>query len=163
MPDRSLALTCKYTYMDDMADDLLSAREFQAQCLCLGAQRAARALARRYDAALRPVGLTSGQFAILAALNRPAPAPLTELADQLGLERTTLTRNLQPLERAGLLVAAAPGQDRRVRAVALTQLGRDKLGAAMPAWRSVQEESLAAVAPATLPVVRHGLAALTAA
>ena len=121
-----------------MTRDLPTARDFQRDCLCLNAQRAARTLARRYDAALRPAGLTSGQFAILGALNRDDPAPLTELADQLGLERTTLTRNLLLLDRAGLVRSEAGAGDRRVRAVSLTGAGRDRLTAAVPLWQAAQ-------------------------
>ena len=78
-----------------------SASTIYQACVCLGVQRAARALARRYDEALRPAGLTSGQFAILTALLGDDGVALTVLADRLGLERTTLTRNLAPLAAAG--------------------------------------------------------------
>lgn len=109
-------------------------------CRCLEAQRRARLLARRYDAALRPVGLTSGQFAILAALNQAEPLPLGMLADRLGLERTTLTRNLGALVEAGLIGSAPGSSDRRLRSLLLTAAGKDKLRAAMPLWREVQQE-----------------------
>ena len=64
-------------------------------CLCLHAQRAARALARRFDAALRPVGLTSGQFSLLMALNRPEPSAMGPVAALLAVDRTTLTAALK--------------------------------------------------------------------
>src|ERR1700693_3094939 len=72
-------------------------------CLCLHMQRAARALARRFDEALRPVGLTNGQFSLLMALNRPAPPPMGPVASLLAMDRTTLTAALKPLERRGLV------------------------------------------------------------
>ena len=76
------------------------------RCLCLHAQRAARALARRFDAGFRPFGITSGQFSLLMALNRPQPAPLGAVAALLAMDRTTLTAALKPLERRGLVVVA---------------------------------------------------------
>src|SRR5690606_30994522 len=72
-------------------------------CLCLHVQRAARALARRYDDALRPMGLTSGQFSLMMSLNRPHPPRIGEVSALLAMDRTTLTANLKPLERRGLV------------------------------------------------------------
>lgn len=68
-------------------------------CLCLHAQRAARALARRFDIALKPAGLTSGQFSLLMSLNRPQPPNLSSVATLLAMDRTTLTANLKPAKR----------------------------------------------------------------
>src|SRR5919112_6570224 len=90
-------------------------REVRDTCLCLHAQRAARALARRFDAALRPLGLTNGQFSLMMSLNRPAPAGMGSVAALLGLDRTTLTAALKPLERRGLLATAPPPDDKRSR------------------------------------------------
>ena len=109
-------------------------------CLCLHAQRAARALARRYDAALRPLGLTSGQFSLLMALNRPEPPVMGEVASLLAMDRTTLTANLKPLERRGLLAVAPDGADRRSRRLELTEPGRALLARALPAWERTQAE-----------------------
>lgn len=103
-------------------------------CLCLAAQRAARALARRFDEALRPLGLTSGQFSLLMSLNRPSPPTIGSVADLLAMDRTTLTANLKPLERRGLLTAAVDPADRRGRRLSLTVEGRALLTAAMPVW-----------------------------
>ena len=72
-------------------------------CLCLHAQRAARALARRFDEALRPAGLTNGQFSLLMSLNRPEPPTSGSVAALLAMDRTTLTANLKPLERRRLV------------------------------------------------------------
>src|SRR5262245_4770738 len=88
-------------------------------CLCLHVQRAARALARRFDVALRPLDLTNGQFSLLMALNRPKPAGIVAVASLLAMDRTTLTAALKPLERRGLLRAAADPEDRRSRLLAL--------------------------------------------
>ncbi len=110
--------------------------EIRDRCLCLHAQRAARALARRFDRAFRPVGLTSGQFSLLNALNRPEPAPMGAVASVLAMDRTTLTAALKPLERRGLVVSAPGVEDRRSRRVALTDEGRALLAQAVPLWRA---------------------------
>ena len=105
-------------------------------CLCLHVQRAARALARRFDEALRPVGLTNGQFSLMMALNRPVPASFGPLAALLAMDRTTLTAALKPLERRGLVVSAPDPADRRSRLLGLTEAGRERLTEALPIWRS---------------------------
>ncbi|ODT33471.1 MAG: MarR family transcriptional regulator [Lautropia sp. SCN 70-15] len=106
-------------------------------CLCLHAQRAARALARRFDEALRPFGLTNGQFSLLMALNRPASPTLGEVARTLAMDRTTLTAALKPLARDGLVDIAVDPGDRRGRRLALTAAGHARLDAALPAWRAL--------------------------
>lgn len=120
---------------------LISAAQMSQTCALLNAQRTARLLARRYDAALATVGLTGGQFSLLAALNQPQPVPLTRLAGLLGMERTTLTRNLAPLERAKLVVQNPVEGDRRVRALSLSNDGRKRLAAAMPFWSAANARS----------------------
>lgn len=106
-------------------------------CLCLHAQRAARALARRFDLALKPVGLTSGQFSLLMSLNRPEAPRMGDVAALLAMDRTTLTANLKPLERHGLVGTSADPADRRARLLRLTPAGREILGRAVPIWREV--------------------------
>jgi DNA-binding MarR family transcriptional regulator len=103
-------------------------------CLCLHVQRAARALARRYDQAFRPVGLTSGQFSLLMSLNRPEPPIIAQVAALLAMDRTTLTANLKPLERRGLVEVVHGQTDRRRRTLRLTSSGRAALLAALPIW-----------------------------
>src|ERR1700745_3371923 len=93
-------------------------------CLCLHAQRAARVLARRFDDALRPVGLTNGQFSLIMSLNRPVPASMAAVASLLGVGRTTLTAALKPLARRGLVTVAVDPDDRRSRLMTLTPKGR---------------------------------------
>src|SRR5271170_487484 len=92
-------------------------------CLCLHVQRAARALARRFDDALRPLGLTNGQFSLMMALNRPEPPTMTALAEFLAMDRTTATAALKPLQRRGLLTITPDPADRRSRLVRLTPQG----------------------------------------
>src|SRR5690242_8041145 len=104
--------------------------EVRDTCLCLHLQRAARAVARRFDAALRPVGLTSGQFSLLMSLNRPEAARIADVSTLLVMDRTTLTANLKPLERRGLVRISVDDADRRTRRLALTQQGRALLSAA---------------------------------
>ncbi|RED41879.1 MarR family transcriptional regulator [Rhodopseudomonas thermotolerans] len=117
-------------------------------CLCLHAQRAARALARRFDLALKPAGLTSGQFSLLMSLNRPQPAPLGSVAALLAMDRTTLTANLKPLERRNLLEVLIDPADRRARLLRLTPSGRKTLAAAVPIWRKLHAEIEADLADA---------------
>lgn len=104
-------------------------------CLCLHVQRAARALARRFDDALRPVGLTNGQFSLLISLNRPKPPGMTAVAKLLAMDRTTLTAALKPLRRRGLVKITADPADRRSRLMMLTAKGRKALARAVPVWR----------------------------
>ena len=109
--------------------------EVRDHCLCLHMQRAARALARRFDETLRPYGITSGQFSLLMSLNRPSPPRISDVAPLLGMDRTTLTANLKPLERRGLVEAVRDPTDKRSRLLRLTDAGRDVLMAAVPVWR----------------------------
>jgi DNA-binding MarR family transcriptional regulator len=109
-------------------------------CLCLHAQRAARAIARRFDIVLKPVGLTSGQFSLLMSLNRPQPPNLSSVAALLAMDRTTLTANLKPLERRRLVETMADPKDRRARLLRLKPNGRAVLAVAVPIWRHLHAE-----------------------
>ncbi len=109
-------------------------------CLCLHVQRAARALARKFDEALRPVGLTNGQFSMLMSLNRPDPATMESVAGLLAMDRTTLTAALKTLERRGLVIVARDSKDRRSRRLSLTEEGRTTLAAAVPIWERTHAE-----------------------
>lgn len=109
-------------------------------CLCLHTQRAARAIARIFDEALRPVGLSSGQFSLLISLNRPEPPSLGSVAQLLALDRTTLTANLKPLERKGLVEVRPDEKDRRTRRLVITQQGRDLLVEAVPVWTKTHQD-----------------------
>ena len=109
--------------------------EVRDACLCLQVQRAARALARRFDVVLRPLDLTSGQFSLLTSLNRPAPPTIGSVADLLAMDRTTLTANLKPLERRGLVEIAVDKDDKRSRRLVITAAGRALLAKAYPIWR----------------------------
>jgi DNA-binding MarR family transcriptional regulator len=128
-------------------------------CLCLHVQRAARALARRFDDALRPFGLTNGQFSLLMSLNRPEPPDMGPVASVLAMDRTTLTAALKPLERRGLLTVA-PGRDRRRRVITLTPAGHTVLAAALPAWTTAHAELEEALGPSSVDRLRADLDAL---
>jgi len=130
-------------------------------CVCLHVQRAARALARRYDEALRPVGLTNGQFSLMMSLNRPEPPRIGEVADLLAMDRTTLTANLKPLERRGLVTVAVDETDRRSRRLSLTDAGRALLVQAMPIWDRTQAEIEALVTGSDPDTLRADLRALS--
>jgi DNA-binding MarR family transcriptional regulator len=109
-------------------------------CLCLHAQRAARALARRFDEAFRPLGLTNGQFSLMMALNRPEPPTMAGIAALLAMDRTTLTAALKPLERRGLMDIGPDPRDRRRRVMTLTPSGRELLAKAVPVWAETHAE-----------------------
>ncbi|MBK0393797.1 MarR family winged helix-turn-helix transcriptional regulator [Ramlibacter algicola] len=107
-------------------------------CYSLAVRQAGRWITQLYDQHLAEVGLTSSQFGVLSHLDRLGPVGLAALAQAMVMDRTTLTRNLVPLERDGL-VEIVPGQDdRRRKDLTLTPAGRDKLKAARPHWRSAQ-------------------------
>ncbi|HKD02096.1 MAG TPA: MarR family winged helix-turn-helix transcriptional regulator [Terriglobales bacterium] len=108
--------------------------EVRDACLCLHVQRAARALARCFDDALRPVGLTNGQFSLMMSLNRPEPPAMAAVASLLGMDRTTLTAALKPLRRRGLVAVTSDPADGRSRIMTLTAKGRRLLGRAVPLW-----------------------------
>lgn len=109
-------------------------------CLCLHVQRAARALARRFDEAFRPFGLTNGQFSLMMSLNRPEPPTMGSVANLLAMDRTTLTAALKPLERRGLVATQADEKDRRSRRLSLTPAGLALLAEAAPVWIAAHAE-----------------------
>ena len=124
--------------------------EVRDACLCLHLQRAARAVARRFDAAFRPLALTSGQFSLLMSLNRPEPPSIGGVAALLAMDRTTLTANLKPLERRGLVTVSADEIDKRTRRLTLTKAGRALLISAVPIWRETHA-AIEALLPRTDP------------
>ena len=129
-------------------------------CLCLHVQRAARALARRFDEALRPIGLTNGQFSLMMSLNRPAPPSMGSVANLLAMDRTTLTAALKPLERRGLITISADPADRRSRLLSLTDAGRAVLASATPIWEETHggiESGLGDIAPDRLRAALRAL------
>jgi DNA-binding MarR family transcriptional regulator len=136
-------------------------RHVHDHCLCFATQRAARVLARRFDEVLRPVGLTSGQFSLLMSLNLPEPPTVGAVAALLGMDRTTLTANLKPLEREGLVESAVDPVDRRGRLLVLTAAGSKKLKATLPIWTRTHTEIDERLVRADAPSLRAGLRALS--
>jgi DNA-binding MarR family transcriptional regulator len=130
-------------------------------CLCLHVQRAARTLGRRFDDALRPFGLTNGQFSLLMSLNRPEPPPMSPVAALLAMDRTTLTAALKPLERRGLVEIRPVAGDKRSRVLKLTDEGKKLLASAVPVWKSMHEEIERETPGADLEGLRRSLRALS--
>ena len=115
---------------------LAATLEVRDRCLCFRTQRAARALARRFDAAFRPFGLTNGQFSLMMSLNRPEPPTMGAVAAFLAMDRTTLTAALKPLVRRELVRSAPDPKDARARRLTLTGAGHALLMQALPVWRA---------------------------
>ena len=134
--------------------------EVRDRCLCLHLQRAARAVARRFDEALRPFGLTNGQFSLLMSLNRPSAPRIGDLVPLLAMDRTTLTAAFKPLERRGLVRVLVDPADKRGRRIEITDAGRDALAAAVPVWRRTHDEVDALVASRDLDGLRADLLSL---
>ena len=130
-------------------------------CLCLHVQRAARATARRFDEAFRPLELTNGQFSLLMSLNRPEPPPMGPVAELLAMDRTTLTAALKPLERRGLVRVQKDPGDRRNRALILTAKGKNLLARATPIWKRTHSELERQLSSAKLDQLRAGLMAMS--
>ncbi|NLD55466.1 MAG: winged helix-turn-helix transcriptional regulator [Burkholderiaceae bacterium] len=135
--------------------------EVRDSCLCLHVQRAARTLARRFDQALQPLGLTNGQFSLLMSLNRPLPPAIGQVASTLGMNRTTLTAALKPLEREGLVAIDVDPDDRRGRRLRLTEAGHVALARAVPIWRRAHAEVEASLGTDGADALRSALLALS--
>jgi DNA-binding MarR family transcriptional regulator len=119
-----------------MTNDLKTFRECR-DCLCFAARRAARAVTQHYDRQLRPTGLRVTQFSMLALLAAAGPMPINRLAREMGLERTTLSRNLRPLA-AKRWITVTEEDDRRVHSIEITGKGRSVAREALPLWRKAQ-------------------------
>ncbi len=116
-----------------MDDDLLDV----SACACRALRQASRVVTQAYDEALRPTGLRATQFTMLAALNRLGDQSITDLAEALVLDRTTLTRNLQPMVKKGIVFSRGD-EDGRVRVVGLSGKGGQLVNDALPHWRNAQ-------------------------
>jgi DNA-binding MarR family transcriptional regulator len=136
--------------------------EVRQFCLSMALRQAARALTQRYDAAFSAAGIRSTQFSLLVALAQAPSVPLSRLAEALVMDRTTLTRNLAPLVRRGL-VAESGAEDKRVRSYALTARGKQLLARALPDWKGAQAQILRAVAKEDAEQLRRILRTVVAA
>lgn len=116
------------------APPTLTALEIRDRCLCFATQRAARTLARRFDRAFLPFGITNNQFSLMNAISGPKPPLMGHLAAFLAMDRTTLTAALKALERRGLASTQPDDKDRRIKRIRLTDEGRALLARAVPVW-----------------------------
>ncbi len=123
--------------MTTTTSDLEKCLEIARTCSYSNLRKASRALTQIFDDIFRPLGLHSTQFTLLVALTVAGDVTVTPLARALGMDRTTLARNLGPLERRGL-VEIVPGTDQRTRLVRLTDQGRAKVVQAIPLWEQGQ-------------------------
>jgi DNA-binding MarR family transcriptional regulator len=113
-------------------------------CTCLAVRQAARHVTQFYDRHLASAGLRTTQFSILARLRRQGPMTINTLAEELVMDRTTLGRNILPLERDGLITIAPGAKDRRSKELRLTDAGRERLLAGYEGWKEAQKEFAAA-------------------
>lgn len=130
-----------------------------AECACANLRKTARAVTQFFDEALGPSGLRATQFTVLVAAALADPPTMTRIADALVMDRSTLTRNLRPLERAGM-VKIGGGTDRRSRFVSLTTRGRDRLTAALPLWEQAQHQVVRRVGGSRWHDILHELSAV---
>lgn len=145
---------------DDTPNYALHPHLIGLECLVFNVRKTARILARAYDEALAPLALKSTQFSMLVGLSARGPLAMKEFAELLKMERTTLTRNLRPLERRGL-VAVRRGADRRSRLLELTDQGRKTLAEAIPHWEGLQRRLTAEMGSAEASALRKRLHALS--
>jgi len=139
-----------------------TAAEIAGQCACFSLRKAARAVTQLYDKTLEPSGLRVTQFTVVVALSLSEQLTLSEVAERLVMDRTTLTRNLAPLERDGL-VKSERGPDLRERYMRLTPAGRRVLKQALPLWRQAQAQVVTAVGHDAWHALRGGLQEITTA
>jgi DNA-binding MarR family transcriptional regulator len=119
--------------------DTASLREVARACACANLRKAARAVTQVFDEALAPSGLRATQFTLLVTSRLMGESTINELAERMAMDRTTLSRNLKPLVRNGLL-EVRPGEDGRTRLVRLTPAGEQALEEAYPLWQQAQQE-----------------------
>jgi DNA-binding MarR family transcriptional regulator len=118
------------------ADNLPKAED----CNCFAVRSAARHVSQFYDQFLVPIGLRTTQFSILAKLKRRGPLTINTLAEDMVMDRTTLGRNILPLERDGLIQVEPLATDRRAKQLRLTNAGEKRLQAGIKAWANAQSQ-----------------------
>lgn len=149
-------------YMHEMtarSDISPLAQSLLDKCLCHNARMASRVITRAYDEALRPMGLRATQVAVLAAVGARGALSIKSLADSMEMERTTLTRNLRPLEEQGY-VAIGPEGRHRSRVLTLTRSGKAALLEALPLWEAAQGSAMQQLGDQRWPVVQKAFADL---
>ena len=134
------AFLCVYTPIIMIAPTTLAEYLEPAQgCVCFNIRKSARAITQLYEEALRPTGLRATQFTLLVATRVMGTATINGLAKGLVMDRTTLTRNMKPLEKQGFIRITPGKEDRREREVTLTLAGQGILSEALPLWKTVQQ------------------------
>ena len=126
-------MTC-HVYMHDMTIE----QDLLRSCACHKVRMAARAVTRAYDETLRPTGLRASQLSVLVAVGTGEAPSIAALAQVLGMDRSTLTRNLGPLEKEGLVKVGLEGW-RRSRSLEITKKGQSRLREALPLWQKAQD------------------------
>ena len=129
----------------------ISPTRISSECYCFSLKKAARAVARRYDDALRPYDLNNGQFSMLTTVAGFQEISIQKLGNFLEMDRTTATAALKPLQRRGLVAIEHSTEDSRIRIVSITEDGKSLLASAMPAWSMVQKKISSELSP------EHGL------
>lgn len=146
---------CRYTYLVRMTD--IAIEDIGRECAMLRVRMAARAVTRHFEDTIRPAGLKAPQFSLLVTLKAAPGLSATEMAERLGIDRTTLVRNLNLLERDGLIATAVDGRTRRKT---LTKAGDKILARALPLWRTAQDSLVAAMGPPAWAEAKRSLRAL---
>jgi DNA-binding MarR family transcriptional regulator len=161
-PPSRLDIIRHYVHMHDMNDIATSrlAQNLLDTCMCHKTRMAARAITRAYDDALRKTGLRATQLSVLAAVGSRGALSIQSLADVLGMDRTTLTRNLRPLEERSLVILA-PEARHRARMLELTPAGRSTLTKALPLWETAQRTIKRRLGQQRWGAVQDALAELT--
>ncbi|MDB5806464.1 MAG: transcriptional regulator, MarR family [Betaproteobacteria bacterium] len=139
-----------------MKSSLVAESEYALGCTCFYLRSATRRATQVYDEHLQAAGLTVNQYSLLSKLSRNAGVSVSRFAEVMSMDRTTLTRNLQPLQAAGWLTAVAAG---RSRALALTAAGEVKLAEAIPLWQAAQEKVNQVLGPQTQRELHRSLKA----
>jgi len=130
--------------------------EFVEDCACHKVRMAARAVTPAYDEALRPIRLRATPLAVLVAMTKHDAMSINALAEFIGMDRTTLTRNLRPLEKEGLISRGVEGW-RRSRALEITKKGRSRLRGALPLWIKAQRALKQKLGDRNWDMVHNGL------
>lgn len=160
--NRSLTVHVRVYTLNCMNNITNEIRNASEQCFCMLLRKASRAITQAYDSALRKTGIRATQFNVLVALKRTGEIPLSALANVLGMDRTTLTRNIAPLIRRKLVAEHSSG-DRRVRLFSLTPSGDKVLHSALPRWSEAQERIRRVLSSDQTRILGQTLASVTAA
>lgn len=129
-----------------MLENEINPAQVNATCHCFGLRKATRAITQLYDHKLESAGVRATQFTLLVTLASVSTQTLTEMAQVLVMDRTTLTRNLKPLEKMGLIVTVQ-ARDKRSKAYALTEAGKEVLRKGIPQWKEAQTKVIGFLGP----------------